>query len=98
MGELNGDDLAVEAALRDRLGRVRSGGTVCPSEAARDVSADDWRRLMDPARDAVRRLVAAGEAEVTQHGEVVELDTARGPIRVRPAGHFMAARNSGVTR
>lgn len=78
------DDGKVEHALRELLGRVREGGTVCPSEAARAVSADDWRRLMEPARQAARRLVAIGEAEITQHGEVVDLATAKGPIRVRP--------------
>jgi hypothetical protein len=84
MAGQSADDQALEAALREKLARVRAGGTVCPSEAARAVSPDDWRRLMDPAREAVRRLVETGEAEVTQHGEVVELDKARGPIRVRP--------------
>ena len=84
MSALSPDDRAVEAALRDKLSRVRTGGTVCPSDAARAVSPDDWRRLMDPAREAARRLVAAGEAEITQGGKVVDLDSARGPIRVRP--------------
>ena len=84
MSALSRDDEAIEAALRDKLSRVRPGGTVCPSEAARAVSPDDWRPLMDGAREAARRLVAAGEAEITQHGEVVDLDTAHGPIRVRP--------------
>jgi hypothetical protein len=78
------DDEKVEQALRNLLDRVREGGTVCPSEAARAVSEDDWRRLMEPARQAAGRLVASGEAEVTQHGEVVDLATAKGPIRVRP--------------
>jgi hypothetical protein len=84
VGDLSRDDRAVEAALRERLGRVRAGGTVCPSEAARAVSKDDWRRLMEPARQAARRLVDAGEAEITQGGEVVDLDSVSGPIRVRP--------------
>ena len=81
---MTSDDQAVEAALRERLGRVRAGGTVCPSEAARTVSPDNWRPLMESAREAARRLVAAGEAEITQGGRVVDPDTARGPIRVRP--------------
>jgi hypothetical protein len=38
---------------------------------------------MDPARDAARRLVEAGEVVITQKGKVVDLDTARGPIRIR---------------
>jgi hypothetical protein len=38
---------------------------------------------MDPVRAAARTMVARGELEVTQRGEVVDLDTARGPIRLR---------------
>ncbi len=64
--------------------------TICPSEAARavagpDADEDRWRDLMEPARRAARRLVEAGEVEVTQGGEVVDAATARGPIRIRRA-------------
>ena len=38
---------------------------------------------MQPARDVVARLADAGEVEATQGGEVVDVRTARGPIRVR---------------
>ena len=71
---------AIRALLADRT------GTICPSEAARRVGGDDedaWRPLMEPARQAARRLVAAGEVEVTQGGEVVDPATARGPVRIR---------------
>lgn len=57
--------------------------TICPSDVARDLRPDDWRPLMDPVRDAARRLVDRGEVEITQHGQVVDLATARGPIRIR---------------
>ncbi|GAB4064811.1 DUF3253 domain-containing protein [Angustibacter speluncae] len=61
-----------------------AGATACPSEAARAVGTDDgWRELMEPARRAARRLVAAGEVEITQGGRVVDPSTAKGPIRVR---------------
>jgi hypothetical protein len=60
-----------------------AGGTICPSEAARAVGGDDWRPLREPARAAARRLVAAGQVEVTQGGAVVDPSTAKGPIRVR---------------
>ncbi|WP_256107005.1 DUF3253 domain-containing protein [Streptomyces sp. ODS05-4] len=63
--------------------------TICPSDAARAAySGDDegWRDLMDPVRDAVRRLAAAGQVEVVQHGEPVDLDAARGPVRIRRTG------------
>jgi hypothetical protein len=78
----------LETSLLALLERRAPGATVCPSEAARQVSGapddpDAWRPLMEPARDAVRRLVADGAVEVMQRGEVVDLDDARGPIRVR---------------
>jgi hypothetical protein len=38
---------------------------------------------MEPARDAARRLVEQGRIDVTQRGEVVDLDQARGPVRLR---------------
>ncbi|MBW0118156.1 DUF3253 domain-containing protein [Pseudonocardia abyssalis] len=74
-------DRDLETAITDLLG-ARSG-TICPSEAARKVAPDDWRELMEPARRAARRLVEAGEVEITQGGRVVDPSTAKGPIRIR---------------
>lgn len=77
-------DRALEVAIEDLLGRRSAGATICPSEAARAVAGEqDWRALMEPARRAARRLVAAGRVEITQGGRVVDPSTARGPIRVR---------------
>ncbi|CAN5216189.1 DUF3253 domain-containing protein [soil metagenome] len=83
-------DLALESALLSLLQRRADGATVCPSEAAREVGTqgegpgdETWRALMEPARAAARRLVAAGQVEITQGGRAVDSSTARGPIRVR---------------
>ena len=63
------------------------GKTICPSEAARDLGGDDgFRPLMPVVRDAARALVARGKLEVTQCGKVVDLDSARGAIRLRLPG------------
>ncbi len=70
---------AIDALLADR----RAGATICPSEAARAVDPEGWRELMPAARAAAGRLAAAGQVEVTQRGEVVDVATARGPVRVR---------------
>ncbi len=76
----SGDQL--EQAVRDLL--ARTSGTICPSDVARAVgTADTWRELMEPVRSAARRLVAAGEVEITQGGTVVDPATASGPIRIR---------------
>ena len=79
-------DRALEASIRSLLASRKGGATICPSEAARAVGGEDWRDLMEPARRAARRLVAADEVEVTQGGKVVDPSTAKGPIRVRRSG------------
>ena len=58
--------------------------TICPSEAARAVGGENWRDLMDDARESARELARRGEVEITQQGEVLHPDaTWRGPIRIR---------------
>ncbi|MGY1620102.1 DUF3253 domain-containing protein [Geodermatophilus sp. SYSU D00691] len=76
----------VDGRLEQAIGALldaRAPATICPSEAARAVDPDGWRELMPAARAAAGRLAAAGEVEVTQRGEVVDVATARGPVRVR---------------
>ena len=95
-------DRALETAILELLAARGAGATICPSEAARAVacavgptvapacaredSDDTWRELMEPARRAARRLVAAGQVELTQRGRVVDPSTFRGPVRVRRRG------------
>jgi uncharacterized protein DUF3253 len=79
-------DRALERSIGELLGRRRPGATICPSEAARAVAPEGWRELMPAARAAAGRLAASGAVEVTQRGEVVDVATARGPVRVRLTG------------
>jgi hypothetical protein len=76
-------DRNLEQAIVDLLERRGAGATICPSEAARLVGGDGWRELMEPARGAVRRLVATGDVVITQGGRTVDPSTAKGPIRIR---------------
>lgn len=79
---------AVDRALEDAIVSLlmkRRGKTICPSEAARHVDAEGWQALMEPARQAARRLVAAGKSEILQGGRRVDPSTAKGPIRIRLA-------------
>lgn len=78
-------DVRLEDELRRLLAQRPRSASVCPSEVARAVAPDGWRDLTEPARAAARRLVASGEAEITQSGRVVDPSTARGPIRIRRA-------------
>jgi hypothetical protein len=68
--------------------------TICPSEIARAFSAaelqtlgaSEWRDTMGAVRQVMWEKREAGEVEVMQKGEVVDvesLEDTRGPIRVR---------------
>lgn len=78
-------DTALEQGIRDLLAARAATATICPSEVARGLGGDSWQELMEPTRQAARRLVAAGEVVITQQGRVVDPSTARGPIRIRRA-------------
>jgi hypothetical protein len=72
----------LEQEIRDLLAARKPGATICPSDVARSLGGEQWRDLMEPVREAARRLVAAGEVEIRQGGKVVDPGTARGPIRI----------------
>lgn len=80
----------IESATRALL-RRREGGTVCPSEVARVVDGDAWRTHMPLVREVAS---AMPEVVVLQKGEVVDPDSARGPVRLAfsPAGVSPPAR------
>ncbi|MDQ0663847.1 hypothetical protein QFZ35_002345 [Arthrobacter ulcerisalmonis] len=76
-------DRQLEAKILELLATRAATSTICPSEAARAVGGVGWRRLMEPAREAARRLVDSGQVHITQGGSVVDPATAKGPIRIR---------------
>jgi hypothetical protein len=65
------------------LSEREPGKTICPSDAARALDDQGFRKLMPVVRDEARKLVAEGRIEVTQGGKRVDLDEARGAIRLR---------------
>ena len=74
-------DRELEDAIRHLLADRARDATLCPSEAARAVDPAGWRDLMEDARAAGRRLVAAGEIRILQKGRPVDPSRARGPVR-----------------
>ncbi|WP_240720975.1 DUF3253 domain-containing protein [Pseudarthrobacter sp. NamE2] len=75
----------LEAKIMELLAARAASATICPSDVARALGGEHWRHLMEPVRQAARRLVDAGEVEVTQRGSVVDPESAKGPIRIRKA-------------
>jgi hypothetical protein len=78
------DDVSLAAKIRDLLSARSPDSSICPSDVARAVAPDDWRPLMEPVRAVARQMMADGEVQITQGGDVVD-DPAnvRGPIRIR---------------
>ena len=52
-------------------------------QAPRRVWPQDWRPLMGETREAAGRLAQQGLIEVTKKGVVVDVASAKGPIRLR---------------
>ena len=74
----------LRAAILQMAGERGPSSSICPSDAARAIGGDDWRALMDDARDVARTLAREGHVEITQKGTVLDPDAAwRGPIRIR---------------
>lgn len=87
-GQAAGDRTSeLEAAILELLAERGAGKSICPSEAAKTVGGTatrhDWECLMEPAREAARRLARAGRVIVTQKDKPVDPVKAKGPIRLR---------------
>src|SRR4051794_23411281 len=61
-------DQRLRAAILELARQRGPSSSIGPSDAARAVGGDDWRDLMDEARDIARALANDGEVVVTQKG------------------------------
>lgn len=81
---LSSRDRQVEQAIVDLLEHRAVGASICPSEVARALFAEeDWRVEMERVRMAARRLQRAGRIQIVQKGRPVDPSKAKGPIRLR---------------
>lgn len=76
------DPDAIEKVILDLVHQRGAGKTICPSEAARRLDAEHWRRLMPPVRDVAARMARAGQIQIRRKGKVIDPDTMRGVIRL----------------
>lgn len=75
-------DLRLAAAMRTLLRHRGAASSICPSDAARVVDGNDWRKLMPQARAVAWRLADEGWLEVVQRGKPVAKGVS-GPVRLR---------------
>jgi hypothetical protein len=72
------------AAIRALAEHRGPDSSTCPSDAARAVGGENWRDLMDDARDIARELARSGDVDIAQNGKVIDPECDwRGPIRIR---------------
>ena len=57
--------------------------TICPSEVARNLSADDWRKYMKEIRKTAFELRDAGKVIILQKGRECAGSEVVGPIRIQ---------------
>lgn len=75
--------MSIEQAIFDLLAERDSGKTICPSEAARALDPDGWRRLMPQVRATAVGLARQGRLEITRHGKAADPDAFKGVYRLR---------------
>jgi hypothetical protein len=85
--------LQIEAAIIDLLARRGVDSTICPSEAARALtapgSADAWRALMPRVRDVAQAMADREWLQITQRGlPVARSGLHHGAIRLRRGPRF----------
>lgn len=80
-GAMTPSAVEIAAEIARQVSTRGAGKTICPSEVARAL-ADDWRTLMPHVREVAGEMAARGEIVVTQKGRVVDIGSARGPIRL----------------
>ena len=73
----------VEEAVFALLAERGPGKTICPSEAARAVDAQEWRRLLPQVRAVAVGLARAGRLVITRHGRRADPDAFKGVYRLR---------------
>ncbi len=59
-----------------------AGKSICPSEAARALDAEHWRRLMPQVRAAAVRLAKTGRIVILRKGKPVDPDAFKGVYRL----------------
>ncbi|NYH46708.1 DUF3253 domain-containing protein [Xanthomonas arboricola] len=84
------DDAQIVATIRALLTRRLPEQSICPSEVARALGDDEmrWRALMPQIRSVAADLAGRDVVQISQRGEVVDVRTVRGPVRLKRGLHF----------
>lgn len=74
---------SIEDTIFALLAERDPGKTICPSEAARALDAETWRRLMPQVRATAVGLARQGRLVITRKGRPADPDAFKGVYRLR---------------
>jgi hypothetical protein len=83
-GPVTPDDIRAEI-LRQTAARGPEK-SICPSEVARALGGEDWRRHMTAVRGVAATLSAEGAVDILRKGKPVPPEAMHGVIRLRARG------------
>ncbi len=76
----------IEQAILRLLAARDAGKSICPSEAARALDGEGWRRLMPRVRAAAVGMARQGRLVITRHNRPVDPNAFKGVYRLRLPG------------
>ncbi|MDX2233118.1 MAG: DUF3253 domain-containing protein [Hyphomonadaceae bacterium] len=75
--------MTAEDAILTLTAQRGPASSICPSEAARALDAENWRQRMGEVRAVAVRLAKAGRIQILRKGKPVDPDAFKGVIRLR---------------
>lgn len=73
----------IESAIFDRLAAAGPGRSICPSEVARELEPEQWRRMLPRVRAVAIGLMRQGRLVIVKKGKPVNPEALKGVIRLR---------------
>lgn len=73
----------IEKTIISTATRRGSGKSTCPSEIARMLFPEDWRKHMQDIRQVAIDLHNKGSVLITQKGDAIDVKKIIGPIRIK---------------
>lgn len=74
---------AITATLLRLAAERGPAKSLCPTDVARAVSAEEWRPLLGAVRKVAADLARQGKIEILRKGKPISPDEMRGVIRLR---------------
>jgi len=83
--EKKANDLTIDISAKILFVATQRGAekSTCPSEIARMLFPDDWRKHMKDVVDAAVDLHHKNKVAITQKGMLIDVNHIKGPIRIK---------------